>query len=237
MQINVLYSRSYEIIFLHMVMLTSLLSANSIKMMKLDRTKVDDLKCSDYNDRLELSVSFFIDNNETNFSNVVVDKERPLLVYQYEPCLPSNSTSAYDDDKCDRLNYLAELTLANTSKLKIIYNPYFSYKFSIAIVSQQFSSSNSSRLGEFLLKQICHDDRDHEPYVKFSSCNEYSLDVRSTRRSGDTSAANNCTLTLTRAYSYNFLIKYVYLAIACLLLIILVFNVIRLSFFRYQILK
>lgn len=199
------------------IILTIIYGLNEVnaKMMKLDNSKLERLNCNDHLDRLLLEINFL---NQTNFYEE--KHSRFALSYLHFPCKNSSDLENIELEDCN----FKTLTKFNSSKqnsFKIILNSFYEYRF-------QLNKLNDRNLNN----ETVHVDNEHLcdnlNFTKFHQCDQFTLNVYS---------AKNCSLRLVKESPSYPIFKYLYSAVAILLFVVVVAKIIKISFFRYQVLK
>lgn len=224
--------------------LVKLVSTNA-NVLKLDKSKLANLTCNDNHFRVQLVFNWL---NQSSLT--ISDDEKLVLAYKYSPCVIEEDD---DDDlisgksqnrTCqEETIVLSQLGAKNT--LRIIYNSYFQYQFQILAASRipidgghlsnistnsildtslsvWFPASlNKTAKFQYLTRQICA----NFTMEKLKDCHHYELNVYD---------SNNCTFSITNTYSSSLIVKYLYFCICVLLVIALLSNVIKSTFFKQK---
>ena len=118
---------------------------------KIDKSKLDEFRCNDHQDRIRLNINFL--NNDNSEENNKLFQ----LNYMYN-C---------NHEKCDQYQRLTEFNFRKNISFKLILNIFYEYKFEI--VNKTINHSNQT---EFL--KICKNDLN---FTSFKNCEDYQLNI------------------------------------------------------------
>ncbi|CAF0779425.1 unnamed protein product [Brachionus calyciflorus] len=154
----------------------------------------------------------WLDINYVNKSEIFFEDYNYNIsfLYSIRPC--QNSSEQCGFRQFSRLS-------SNSSTLKLIINSYYEYQFQLNL-SKSLKNVTDNIENDFLCINL--------NFVKFDQCNQYVLNVYPNM---------NCTLSKIKSGSEFPFVKYLYLSIGLLLAITVMANLIKISFFRYQLLK
>jgi hypothetical protein len=114
---------------------------------KIDKSKLDEFRCNDHQDRIRLNIDFLNSEENNKFFQ---------LNYMYN-C---------NHEKCDQYQRLTKFNFRKNVSFKLILNIFYEYKFEIV------KAINHSNQTEFL--KICKNDLN---FTSFKNCEDYQFNI------------------------------------------------------------